>query len=109
MENESFKVSFLKFCRCIYGFFLEISNVFMMSAFIAALDKKAKDIRINPPLHSLFQLVGLVGGNEFIHVLAESFLNSTETCCADYVPAGKQEPGPVPFQWRIGGDVGTEI
>lgn len=25
------------------------------------------------------------------------FLNSTETCCAEYVPAGNQEPGPIDF------------
>ena len=37
------------------------------------------------------------------------FLNSTETCCADYVPAGKQEPGPIAFPVELGGDVGTEI
>ena len=37
------------------------------------------------------------------------FLNSTETRCAEYVPAGKQEPGPIDFPVELGGDVGTEI
>ena len=41
---QSFLSKILQMYLC---FFLEISNVFMMSAFIAALDKKAKDIRIN--------------------------------------------------------------
>lgn len=86
-------------------FFLEISNVFMMSTFITALDKTARDIRITTSAFHCAQLVGLVGGNEFIHTsfqVHEQYWNMLCRICAC------RQTGTWAY-WLSSGDVGTEI
>lgn len=58
MENSSFKVALLRILYVYLQFFLEINDVFMISAFITSFDKKTS--------HCV-QLMLPVGGNEFIH------------------------------------------
>lgn len=78
--------SFLsKILKMYLWFFLEVSNVFTMSTFITALDKKARDIRITTSAFHCVQLVGLVGGNEFIHTffqVPEQYWNTLCRICA---------------------------
>lgn len=78
--------SFLsKILQMYLWFFLEISNVFMMSTFITALDKKARDIQITTSAFHCVQLVGLVDGNEFIHTffqVPEQYWNTLCRICA---------------------------
>ena len=80
-------------------FFLEISNVFMMSAFIAALDKKAKDIRIN---HLCIPLCSACrsGGWEWVHphILPGSWTvlkHAVQIMCLQ----ANRNLGLLPFQW----------